>query len=101
MVVRGWRGGYRRAFEVVGRVTDEGVCGECVHAGDRWTMRARLAPWAQVGYAPTHEPLEIVCEGDVDALRDWQRRWPPDRDVRARVRPGVSPMTARLLALRS
>ena len=93
------RGLRRRAMEVVGRVTDEGVCGECACPGGRWTMRARLSPWREVGCASTDEPLEIVDEGGVDALVEWQRRWSPGRVVRARVRPSA-PMTARLVALR-
>jgi hypothetical protein len=95
---RVWRGGERRAIEIVGRVMTEGVCGECEQRGAQWTMRVRLSPWSQCGCAPTLEPLEILHEGDVDALLDWQRAWPPGLEVRARVRPGPVPMTARLVA---
>jgi hypothetical protein len=99
-MVTGRRGGRFRGMDVVGRIADEGVCGECVGADGRWTIRARLTPWSQVGCAPTFEPLEIVHEGSRDALVELQRRWLPGREVRLRVRPEAVALRARLVAPR-
>ena len=97
MSTRLWRG---RAIEVAGRIAEEGVCGECTRPGGRWTIRARLTPWAQRGCAPTAEPLEILHEGPREVLAELQRRWPPGHAARARVRPAAAPMTAWLVAVR-
>jgi hypothetical protein len=98
--VTGQRGRRFRAVEVVGRIAEEGVCGECVGTDGRWTIRARLTPWSQVGCAPTIEPLEILHEGSRDALVELQQRWSPGREVRLRVRPEAASLRARLVAPR-
>jgi hypothetical protein len=100
MVLPGWRARQRRVIEVVGVVAEEGVCGECIDGEERWTIHARLTPWSQIGCAPTPEPLEIVHEGARDALCELQRHWPPGHEVRVRVSPSTSPLTARLVAPR-
>lgn len=72
--------------EVIGRLSDEGVCGERLPPSAEWTIRARLVFWATPGCAPTPEPLEIVHRGSLEELHAMQRRWVPGCEVRVRVR---------------
>lgn len=92
---RRWFGG--AAVAVTGTVGPEGVCGER-RAGDAaWTIRVRLAPWAQRGCAFTDAPLELTRRGDEACLRALQARWRPGRQVAARVRFGRRPLRATLV----
>ena len=72
--------------DIVGRLSEEGVCAERVPPSREWTIRARLVEWCVPGCAPAPEPLEIVHRGTADDLAAMQRRWIPGREVHARVR---------------
>ncbi|GAB6196099.1 DUF7021 domain-containing protein [Lysobacter xanthus] len=85
-----------RTVEVVGRVTDEGVCAERIAGDDAWTARVRLQPWAQCGAAPTDEPLEIEWGTDTASLARRQRMLEPGDEVRLRVRMTGDALRAKL-----
>lgn len=89
----------RSHFAVSGRLAPEGVCGEREGAGPGWTIRLRLTPWAEVGCAPSAEPLEIQLQGSRARLLELQRRCVPGSEVRALVRPGERPLKAELVRL--
>lgn len=84
---------------VSGTVAPEGVCGERAAGDDEWTIRVRLAPWAQLGCAPTQAPLELVLRGDTARLHALQARWRPGAQAAAQVRFGRRPLRARVVAV--